>query len=147
MESDMFNMSCGQYHWTVDRSKECFRLIKGFLNEIFKSPNSPDVCLTGIFGRLLSINEYIYLAALHNDYDVYIKTLTTQYGNIHNVPEVAIEAYKNHFVPHCELMKILKKDPLIKDNIFDTDMPPLNWHFDEELDKQKKEDSNYQGEG
>jgi hypothetical protein len=145
METDMFNTSCGQYQWTIDRSKECIRLIKKFLNELYKSKNSPDICLTGVFGRLISFYNYID-GAIINKYDVYIKTLTTQYGNIHSVPLETMINFKNNFLPHDKLMEMLRDDANIRDHIFDIDMPPINWKFDDRIDTQS-ENNNYTGEG
>lgn len=145
LETDMFNMSNGQYRWTETRSKECIRLIREFLTDCMYSPNKPDICLTGVFGRLRSFHDYLLIATACN-YNVYIVTLTSQYGNIHNVPKETINMFEKNFLPHDELMKFIKEDVYLCESVTDSKMPSLKWTFDPELDKEST-NNDYDGEG
>ena len=62
-----------------------------------------DFVVTGVFAAHTERLEYCIRQALNFGYDVYIKTLTSDFGNVHNVPRAHLEAMKADFVPEKEL--------------------------------------------
>lgn len=154
LETDMFNMVNGQYQWTRERSRVAIDLITDISVQLMRSANTPDFVLTGVFCKYNSIEKHIF-NALKNNYDIYIKTLTTDYGNIHNVPKSTIEMFKNNFENEkdfnlnaefniSKFNMAMKKDYGLesKSKVYFTDMPNLNWIFNSEPDK----DDSYNGE-
>lgn len=141
LETDCFNCVAGQYDWNVDRSKEAIRIIDTISIEIMSSSNTPDFAISGVFGRPHSILGHIYRAEDYG-YDVYIKTLTTQYPNIHNVPKETIQMFKDNFLTEEQLKETFKTFQ----HIFYTDMPEINWKFRQEK-KPNQEELKYEGEG
>jgi len=135
LETDCFNCVGGQYHWTSDRSKEAIRLIANIRDEVLNSPNKSDLCLSGVFGRFSSLTDHIITAAIA-DYDIYIKTLTTQYETIHNVPEETMKMFRAHFLPEEELIKTIETIYTGKslERFHFGDMPKINWAFHDEPD-------------
>jgi len=129
LETDCFNCVSGQYYWTSDRSTEAIRLIDRISLEIMSSSNTPDFAITGVFGRPYSMLNHIYRAE-ENGYDVYIKTLTSQYPNIHNVPKETIQMFKNNFLSEEQLKETFKSFQ----HVHYTEMPKINWEFHGEPD-------------
>ena len=103
-ETDMFNIVDGQYVWSVDRSREAIRLISEFTTSIFNSPNRPDFALCGVFGTFKNIIKHICNAKDHG-YEIYIKTLKTQFECVHNVPKEAIQRFHKTFMEDDEIKK------------------------------------------
>jgi hypothetical protein len=154
LETDMFNMTNGQYKWDRERSTKAIILIHDIVERVMKSTNDSDLAITGVFCKLSSINHYIY-TALEHGYDVYIKTLTTDFGNIHNVPLDTMEMFRRNFVDEETLKEEINffvddlcdnssyfREAVAKSKVYLTDMPKLNWKFDSEPDK----DDSYNGE-
>ena len=141
LETDCFNCVSGQYYWDIDRSKEAIRIIERISIELMESKNTPDFAITGVFGRPFSMLGHIARAEDYG-YDVYIKTLTTQYPNIHNVPEETIQMFKDNFLTEEQVKEHFKT----YQNVFHTEMPQINWKFRQEK-KPGKEELEYEGEG
>ncbi len=141
LETDCFNCVSGQYYWNVDRSKEAIRIIESISTEIMSSKNTPDFAITGVFARSISLLGHIARAEEYG-YEVYIKTLTSQYPNIHNVPKETIQMFKDNFLSEEQLKEHFK----IYQNVFYTEMPQINWLFKQEK-KPSSEELKYEGEG
>lgn len=135
LETDCFNCVGGQYYWTSDRSKEAIRLIEDIRDSIFNSPNKSDFCISGVFGRFSTMNNHI-IAASYADYDIYIKTLTTQYQTIHNVPEATMKMFRDNFLSEKKLIEIFNGLYTNKDlkRFHFGDMPKIDWAFHDEPD-------------
>ncbi len=141
LETDCFNCVAGQYEWNVDRSKEAIRIIDTISIEIMSSSNTPDFAITGVFGRAISMMAHLERSCDYG-YDVYIKTLTSQYPNIHNVPKETIQMFKDNFLTEEQLKETFKSFK----NVFYTDMPKINWKF-KQVEKPSQKELNYEGEG
>jgi len=143
LETDMFNMVNGQYVWTRSRSIEAILLINKIVKTLMMSSNSPDFALTGVFCTFRSVIDHIS-NALEYDYDIYVKTLTTDYGNIHNVPSETIRLFKENFCSEPLFNSYISNyiehaaPPRSKSKVFFGDMPPLNWKCNSET----QEDTN-----
>ena len=109
LETDCFNCVAGQYEWNVDRSKEAIRIIDTISIEIMSSSNTPDFAITGVFGRAISMMAHLERSCDYG-YDVYIKTLTTQYPNIHNVPKETIQMFKDNLSHLRKLNHMTQED-------------------------------------
>ena len=140
LETDCFNCVHGQYKWTVDRSKEAIRIIDDIALELMSSKNTPDFAITGVFGRPFTMLSHIARAEDYG-YEVYIKTLTAQYQNIHNVPEDTIKMFKENFISEETLKETFKT----YQNVFYTDMPKINWKF--QGNDPTSDELKYEGEG
>ena len=106
LETDMFFTRGGRYVFTKQRNQEA---VAWFQNTVFSTTlDKIDFVATGVFAahteRLAScINN-----ALLQGYEVYIRTLKNDFGNIHNVPKSHLDAMKKDFVPDRELKKRYK---------------------------------------
>ena len=133
LETDCFNCVGGQYYWTPNRSKEAIILIEDIVISVIHSPNTPDFSICGVFAEFKSFYDYINIAVVFG-YDVYIKTLNTQYENIHNVPKEAIEIFKSKFITDkhikCLLQEHFKENDL--KHVYFDDMPHINWIFNKD---------------
>ena len=67
-----------------------------------------DFVVTGVFAAHTERLEKTIQAGLDNGYDVYVKTLNTDFGNIHNVPQEHLDAMKAAFVSERELKRKYK---------------------------------------
>ena len=141
-ETDMFNIVDGQYVWTVDRSREAIRLINEFTTSIFNSPNRPDFALCGVFGTFKNIINHICNARDHG-YEIYIKTLKTQFECVHNVPKEAIQRFHETFMEDDEIKKCLEQYGF---NVHFGDMPKLNLKFNDSTKEPSNKTENYDGE-
>lgn len=130
LETDQFNCVNGKYIWSLERSKEAINLIEKIRNMLIASENTPDFAILGVFARIKSFVPHIVYALDHN-YEVYIKTLTTQYKTIHNVPEETMKMFKDHFVSEYDLKEMVNSiyDYRIRSKIHFDDMPKINWEF------------------
>ena len=60
--------------------------------------------------------------ALDYGYDVYVKTLTTQYKGIHGVPKEHFDAMKSSFVPEEDLINVYKHNTRVHFGLMDKGM-------------------------
>ena len=105
IEADMFFTRGGKYYFMTELVGES---TKWFYDTIRLAVSSGvDIVLTGVFpGHSTSRLPNVIAMALENDYEVYIKTLLTDYGNTHGVPEKQLGMMKKAFVPEEVLSSI-----------------------------------------
>jgi hypothetical protein len=144
METDMFNCNCGQYNWTLERSNNAINLIENIFRDVITRPNHPDICLTGVFGRPKTFIYYI-ANALQMQYQVYIKTITTQYQNIHNVPLDTLAKFKQYFATEYEVKLYLASYNINNNDIIYGDMPKINWFQQSDVSDNNYIDNNMEG--
>lgn len=101
-EADMYHMVDGKYKF--DASK------LGFAHDCCKNAveyslnNDKDCVVSNTFTTKKEIAPYVEIAK-RGGHDIKLKTMTKNYGNIHDVPQEAIERMRDRFVPHDEVMK------------------------------------------
>ena len=104
LETDMFFYSQGAYRYSKSRNEHA---VLWFLDEIeMLCRNMVDFVATGVFAAHTERLRETISRALKWDYDVYIKTLTTQFKGIHAVPEEHFNAMKESFVPDRQLRQL-----------------------------------------
>lgn len=78
------------------------------------------VVVSNTFTMYWEMLPYIHLAEIH-DYHLDVTSLTTVYGNVHDVPEDVIEKQTARFVPHIEICNRLRIDyPHLLSEYYDT---------------------------
>ena len=106
LETDMYFTRKGKYTFTRDLNTKAVHWFKSMVKKCCKE--GMDFVLTGVFAahteRLLSTVE----TALNAGYEVYIQTMTANYGNIHNVPKSHFESMKKDFLSEQGLKSLLK---------------------------------------
>ena len=109
LETDMFFYSQSAYRFSESRNE---RAVLWFLDEVETlCMNKVDFVATGVFAAHTERLKETIARAVRWHYDVYIKTLTTQYKGIHAVPEAHFNAMKEAFIPDKELRKIYRDVP------------------------------------
>lgn len=103
LETDMYFTRGGKYTFTKQRNEEA---VAWFQNTVFFTTlDKMDFVVTGVFAAHTERLANCVYTALDRGYEVYIKTLKTNYGNIHNVPKAHIDAMKADFVSDRQLKK------------------------------------------
>ena len=104
LETDMYFSREGTYVFTLDLNK---RAVKWFNDAVRRTAKAQmDFVLTGVFAAHTERLDKAIRAGLDNGYDIWIKTLTKNYGNIHGVPEAHLEAMRNAFLSEHKLKRI-----------------------------------------
>lgn len=104
LETDMFFYSKGAYRFTLLRNELA---VDWFMKEIdILCMGNVDFVATGVFAAHTERLQETIARALKYKYNVYIKTLTTQFKGIHAVPKEHFDAMKANFLPEKELKKI-----------------------------------------
>lgn len=134
LETDMFFYSKGAYRFSMKRNKAA---VLWFLSEIeLLCRGKVDFVATGVFAAHTERLKETISRALNLGYDVYIKTLTTQYKGIHAVPKEHFDAMKASFVPEDDLCKVYKHIKRVHFGLMDKGMTLAH------LEKQEKEKTN-----
>ena len=109
IETDMFFYRNGEYKFTLENNKKA---VKWFKEQILIcSKQGMDFVLTGVFSAHTERLGNAVSIALDNGYEVYIKTLTKNYGSIHGVPQNHLDAMKSSFVPDRVLKEMYVNSP------------------------------------
>lgn len=113
LETDMYFYSKGAYRFSMERNAEAVRWFKDEVEYI--CGRELDFVVTGVFAAHTERLSYVIDMAIVSGYEVYIKTLTTQYKGIHAVPKEHFNAMKASFMPEEELKKLYprKKFPQV----------------------------------
>ncbi len=122
LETDMFFYSQGAYRFTLLRNDLA---VEWFMKEVnLLCKGMVDFVATGVFAAHTERLQETIARALKYKYDVYIKTLTTQFKGIHAVPKEHFDAMKANFLPEKELKKMYpRKDfPQIHFGLMDKGM-------------------------
>lgn len=106
VETDMFFMRGGKYIFTLDLNKKAVKWFNKTVHNFAKV--GMDFVVTGVFAAHTERLNNVVVAGLENGYDVYIKTLVSDFGNIHNVPKEHLKAMKDSFVSDRQLQKIYR---------------------------------------
>lgn len=104
LETDMYFSRGGEYVFTLDLNKKAVKWFNKTVCNIAKT--GMDFVLTGVFAAHTERLTKVVEAGIENGYDVYIKTLTDSFGNIHNVCKEHLDAMRRDFMPERELKKL-----------------------------------------
>ena len=100
-ETDMFFTRGGKYVFTKKLNDKA---VLWFEDMVFDCTCCKmDFVVTGVFAAHTERLEYCIQMALDAGYDVYIKTLTANFGNVHNVPQAHLDAMRAAFVSEDNL--------------------------------------------
>lgn len=107
LETDMFFTRGGKYTFTKALNEKA---VNWFNDEVFNCAYAGmDFVVTGVFAAHTERLDKTIRTAREFGYDVYIATLTNNFGNIHNVPKLHLDAMKADFVSSEELMKTYQR--------------------------------------
>ena len=121
LETDMFFYRNGAYRFTMENNR---RAVGWFLKEVGSlCRRGMDFVVTGVFSahteRLGSVIE----TARKNGYEVWIKTLTSNYGSVHAVPKDHFMSMKASFVGDKELKETFADDKAVHFGSMKSDYP------------------------
>ena len=106
VETDMFFTRGGKYTFTLDLNKKAVKWFNKTVRDLCKT--GMDFVVTGVFAAHTERLANTISAGVDYGYDIYIKTLTKNYGNIHEVPEEHLKAMRDSFVSERELKHIYR---------------------------------------
>lgn len=131
LETDMFFYSKGEYRFSMKRNEMA---VEWFLSEVeLLCSGEVDFVATGVFAAHTERLQETIVRALDHGYDVYVKTLTTQFKGIHGVPQEHFDAMKASFIPEDDLRRAYKHIERVHFGLMDKGMTLAH------LKKQKKE--------
>jgi len=108
VETDMYFSRRGQYVFTKELNRKA---VNWFENTVFDFAYEKfDFVVTGVFAAHTERLEFCIRQALDFGYDVYIKTLTADHGNVHNVPRAHLDSMRAAFVSEAELKKKYRRN-------------------------------------
>jgi predicted kinase len=99
LEADQFHMVDGKYDWKGYNIKSAHSFIKKLAGEIMNVGS--DLVISNTFTQYWEFEDYIKLAHMKG-YTVVVVRCTHVFGNVHNVPEDAIEKMRNRFEDYTE---------------------------------------------
>lgn len=117
IETDMFFSRGGKYVFTLDLNKQAVKWFNKTINNFAKT--GMDFVVTGVFAAHTERLEKTIQAGLDNGYDVYVETLNTDFGNIHNVPQEHLDAMKAAFISERELKSKYKGNKRVHFGVMD----------------------------
>ena len=101
IETDMFFYRQGAYRFTLENNKKA---VEWFNNAIIRlCSTGMDFVATGVFAAHTERLAFAIQCASDWGYDVYVKTLTSQYKGIHAVPQEHFDAMKASFLSERKL--------------------------------------------
>ncbi len=108
IETDMVFNREGAYRFTMELNEKA---VKWFLKSVENfCIQGFDFVTTGVFSAHTERLSTVIETALQYGYEVFIKSLTTNYGSIHGVPKEHLDAMKESFLPERELKKMYKNE-------------------------------------
>ena len=121
LETDMFFNRQGAYRFTLLNNNLA---VEWFFKEIrLLCDSGLDFVTTGVFAAHTERLQETINIAWTKGYDIYIKTLTTQYKGIHGVPQEHLNAMKEFFLPERELKRMYNGDPQVHFGLMPTKYP------------------------
>lgn len=110
IETDMFFSRSGKYVFTLDLNKKAVKWFNKTVRNMAKT--GMDFVVTGVFAAHTERLANTISTGLDYGYEVYVKTLTKNYGNIHNVPEEHLKSMKEGFVSDRILRQIYNSNEI-----------------------------------
>lgn len=96
IETDMFFTRKGEYVWNPQLNRRGVYWFNKTVRDMAKT--GMDFVVTGVFAAHTERLMTTIATGIANGYDVYIKTLSGSYGDVHNVPKEHYESMKRCFV-------------------------------------------------
>lgn len=107
IETDMYFNRKGAYRFTMDNN---IRACEWFQEQVdIMCWDGMDFVVTGVLAAHTERLDEVVETANHYGYDIYIKTLTSQYKGIHGVPKEHFEGMKKAFCSENDLKIKYKK--------------------------------------
>lgn len=111
VETDMFFTRKGEYTFTIDLNRKAVKWYNKMVRDLCKT--GMDFVVTGVFSAHTERLVETVTTAIDAGYDIYIKTLHTNYGSIHGVPKEHYDAMKSTFVAQKTLKKFYVMRPQV----------------------------------
>lgn len=121
LETDLYFYSKGAYRFSLYRNAEAIEWFKDEVDNLCM--RDIDFVVTGVFSAHTERLDYVIKVALDYDYEVYIKTLKTQYEGVHGVPKEHFESMRAAFLPERTLRKMYVGDPSVHFGLMPTRYP------------------------
>ena len=103
IETDMFFSRQGKYIFTNKLNEEA---VLWFEDMVFNCAYAKmDFVVTGVFAANTERFDRVIRTARDFGYEIHVKTLANDYGNIHNVPKKTLDSMRAAFVNDIELAK------------------------------------------
>lgn len=111
IETDMFFMRKGKYTFTLDLNKKAVK----WFNRTVKTTlcTGMDFVVTGVFAAHTERLGKTIEEALAHGYEVWVKTLTSRFGDVHGVPKAHYDAMKRDFLSNSRLRKLHRGIPCL----------------------------------
>ena len=106
VETDMYFSRNDKYIFTKELNERAVKWFHKSVREFAKT--GMDFVVTGVFAAHTERLAKTVKAGLDYGYDVFIETLTADFGNIHKVPKAHLQSMREAFVSEGELRKIYK---------------------------------------
>ena len=121
IETDMYFNRRGAYRFTKENNRNA---VEWFHEEVENMCYAGlDFVVTGVLAAHTERLDEVIDTAYTLGYDVYIKTLTSQYSGIHGVPEKHFEGMKKSFCKENELKSKYKKFKRVHFGLMPTKYP------------------------
>lgn len=104
LETDMYFYRRGAYRFTLDNNKQAVEWFNKTIIDF--CARGFDFVLTGVFAAHTERLNHAITMAQVNGYEVWIKTLTSKYKGIHEVPEEHYNSMKESFVSDRKLREL-----------------------------------------
>lgn len=105
-ELDMYCIRAREYRWSPERDKTARNLLLWRIRDEMRE--GVDLVVAGVMPSASGILGAIVGYACEFGYRVYIKTLTTDFGNIHNVRECDLENMRRAFRDELDIREQLR---------------------------------------
>lgn len=106
IETDMFFSRGGKYVFTLPLNKKAVKWFNKTVRDMAKT--GMDFIVTGVFAAHTERLAATISTGIDNGYEVYIKTMTKNFGNVHGVPKEHFDAMKLDFVSERKLRAIYR---------------------------------------
>lgn len=106
LETDMYFYREKEYRFTLDLNLAAVEWFSAMVEDFCRC--GFDFVTTGVYAAHTERLTRVVDIALANGYEVYIKTLSADYGSVHRVPKHDLDSMKRAFVPEKELKKLYK---------------------------------------
>lgn len=109
LETDMFFTRSGRYTFTLPLHTRAVKWFNRTVDAILRT--GMDFVVTGVFAAHTERLGKTIAAALGRGYEVWVKTLTSRYGDVHGVPKAHYNAMKRDFLSERRLRQLHKGIP------------------------------------
>lgn len=112
LETDMYFYRGGEYRYTGGLNKKAVAWFGGCVERFCGC--GFDFVATGVFTAHTERLDTAISSALGHGYEVWVKTLESDYGNVHGVSEADLESMRERFVPDSRLREMYSGESRVK---------------------------------